>query len=73
MKYALVHKNEPVLDGFKICEIADNTFEVHANLSWHEVADDVTANTHYWKDDAPVLFPVAEPKTQPATSGTQTL
>jgi hypothetical protein len=73
MKYALVHINEPVLDGFRICEVADNTFEVYKDLTWHEVADDVTAETHYWKDNAPVLLPIPEPKTQPTTSGTQDL
>lgn len=58
MKYALVHINEPMLDGLRICEVAEVPFEVYKDLSWHEVADDVAANTHYWKDNSPVLIPV---------------
>lgn len=60
MKYALIHKKDPVFDGCRICEIADATFEVHEDLTWHEVNDDVKAETHYWKDNAPVLFPVIQ-------------
>ena len=75
MKYALIHVNEPVLDGYRICEVAEVPFEVHSNLSWHEVNDDVTAETHYWKDNAPVLLPVRTQSNgqQPTTTGTQTL
>ena len=57
MKYALIHINEPMLDGFRICEVANSTFEVHQDLTWHEVADDVKTETHYWKDGAAVLIP----------------
>jgi hypothetical protein len=70
MKYALIHINEPVLDGHRICQISNNTFEVYKDLTWHEVSDDVTAETHYWKNNQAVLFPVIE-NTQPTTSGTQ--
>ena len=70
MKYALIHIKEPMLDGFRICEVVDTTFEVYKDLTWYEVADDVTSDTHYWKDNQAVLFPVIE-KTQPTTSGTQ--
>lgn len=58
MKYALVHINEPVLDGHRICEIAEVPFEVYKDLLWHEVSDDIKAETHYWKNNTPVLFPV---------------
>ena len=57
MKYALVHINEPKLEGFRICEVADNTFEVYKDLTWYEVSDDVAAETHYWKNNAPLLIP----------------
>lgn len=77
MKYALIHIKEPLLDGYRICEVANTTFEVYKDLTWHEVADDVTDSTHYWKDNAPVLFPVIErpstDKTQQTTTGTQTI
>lgn len=63
MKYALIHINEPMLDGYRICEVSDITFEVYKDLSWHEVNDDILAHTHYWKDNAPVLIPVKEKPT----------
>lgn len=72
MKYALIHINEPMLDGLRICELVETPFEVHQNLSWHEVSDNITAETHYWKDNEAVLIPVIENK-QPTTTGTQTL
>lgn len=76
MKYALIHINETILDGLRICEVSENTFEVYKDLIWHEVSDDVTAETHYWKNDEAVLTPqVPRPvnNNQPTTSGTQTL
>lgn len=60
MKYALIHINEPMLDGYRICEISTVPFEVYKDLSWHEVSDDVTTETHYWKNNEAVLFPVVE-------------
>jgi len=76
MKYALVHKNEIILDGYRICEVSNNTFEVYKDFTWHEVAEDVTAETHYWKNNEAVLTPqVPRPKNnnQPTTTGTQDL
>lgn len=73
MKYALIHKAELVLDGFRICEVTDTKFEVNPALEWHEVSDDVVADEWYWNGTEALLVPLPEKLPQPTTSGTQTI
>lgn len=78
MKYALISPNEPREAGYRVAEVADNSFEVAAPLFWAECADDVVADV-YWYDPATQLInliPVPEPEpdsVQPISQGAQTL
>lgn len=65
MKYALISPVEPREAGYRVAEVADNSFEIAPPLFWVECADDVVADV-YWYDPSdetikPVPVPVVEP------------
>jgi hypothetical protein len=53
MKYALVCPNEDTLDGYRVAEVQDAIpWEAAPPTYWMECADEVNANTWYFKDGA---------------------
>ena len=81
MKYALVCKNEPREQGYRVAEIVDAIpFEPAPEHKWIECSDDLLADTKWFdpKDNKFKDFPLpphADPESanQPTTSGTQTI
>jgi hypothetical protein len=82
MKYALVCKNEPREQGYRVAEIVDSIpFEPAPDHMWVECADDLVADAKWYdptdntyKDFPPP--PVAQAsvaENQPTTTGTQTI
>jgi hypothetical protein len=74
---ALISPNEPRQAGYRIAEVAQNSFEIAPPLFWVDCSDDVIADL-YWYDPATQsieLIPVPEPVevSQPVSQGTQTL
>ena len=47
-----------LIQGTRICQIEDTTFEVHSDLKWVDVADNTTTQDTY-SDGAVVKFTVA--------------
>jgi len=80
MKYALVCKNEPREQGYRVAEIVDSIpFEPAPDHQWIECADDLKADVK-WFDPADNTFKDFPPSPtsiavdgQPTTSGTQTI
>lgn len=81
MKYALVCKNEPREQGYRVAEIVDAIpFEPAPDHMWVECADDLVADAK-WYDLADNTFKDFPPPTpidpatldQPTTTGTQTI
>jgi hypothetical protein len=82
MKYALVCKNEPREQGYRVAEIVDAIpFEPAPDHMWVECADDLQADAKWfdpsdniYKDFPPPPAPQASTKEgQPTTTGTQTI
>lgn len=48
MKKALISPNEPVELGYRVAEVADQSFEVAPPLFWIECTDDVVAGQFYY-------------------------
>jgi len=81
MKYALVCKNEPTEQGYRVAEIVNTlpSFEPAPDHQWIECADDLIADAK-WFDPTNNTFkdfplppaPIAVDG-QPTTSGTQTI
>ena len=80
MKYALVCKNEPREQGYRVAEIVDAIpFEPAPDHMWVECADDLKADAKWFdpSDNTFKDFPILEPTQgiaadgQPKTSGTQ--
>jgi hypothetical protein len=80
MKYALVCKNEPREQGYRVAEIVDSIpFEPAPDHMWVECADDLLADAK-WFDPSDNTYKDFPPQTntqssgdQPTTSGTQTI
>ena len=85
MKYALVCKNEPRENGYRVAEIVDAIpYEPAPDHMWIECADDLVADAK-WFDPANNTFndfPLPPPPVvnvdlksadQPTTTGTQTI
>lgn len=81
MKQALISLNEPVETGYRVAQIADQSFEIAPPLFWVECADDVVAD-QFWYDpsdqtikamSAPESVPVNAALDQPTSTGSQTL
>jgi hypothetical protein len=83
MKYALVCKNEPREQGYRVAEIVDAIpFEPAPDHMWVECADDLVADAKWfdpsdntYKDFPPPPAPIANQASadQPTTTGTQTI
>lgn len=79
MKFALISPNESSHAGLRIAQVSDAAFEVAEPLFWLGVADDVTADTHYF--DSSLITPVLNPEpaaqqaapNQPAFTGLDVL
>ena len=80
MKYALVCKNEPREQGYRVAEIVDAIpFEPAPDHMWIECADDLVADAKWFdpSDNTYKDFPIPEPTQviaadgQPKTNGTQ--
>jgi len=79
MKYALVCKNEPREQGYRVAEIVDAIlFEPAPEHQWIECPDDLKSDAKWFdpsdntfKDFPPPITQVS--KDQPTTSGTQTI
>ena len=79
---ALISPDEPRQAGYRIAEVAQNSFEIAPPLFWVDCADDVVADL-YWYDPATQsieLIPISEPVvsqqvgvSQPISQGAQTL
>ena len=82
MKYALVCKNEPREQGYRVAEIVDAIpYEPAPDHMWVECADNLVADAK-WFDPSDNTFkdfplppePIAAPiENQPTTTGTQTI
>jgi hypothetical protein len=79
MKYALVCKNEPREQGYRVAEIVDAIpFEPAPDHMWVECADDLLADAK-WFDPSDSSFkefpkPIVQASAdQPTTTGTQTI
>jgi hypothetical protein len=67
--------------GKRICEVAENEFEVASPLFWIDCNNDITADSHYYDEisksfvvkptdvERPILY--VDPQDQPPTTGTQ--
>ena len=77
MKYALVCKNEPREQGYRVAEIVDAIpFEPAPEHMWVECSDDFVADSKWFdpSDNTFKDFPNLQvSKDQPTTSGTQTI
>ena len=83
MKYALVCKNEPRENGYRVAEIVDAIpYEPAPDHMWIECADDLVADAKWfdpsdntYKDFLPPPVVNVDPKSvdQPTTTGTQTI
>ena len=83
MKYALVCKNEPREQGYRVAEIVDAIpFEPAPDHMWVECADDLVADAKWndpsdntYKDFPPPPVVNVDPNSanQPTTTGTQTI
>lgn len=77
MKYALISPSEPRETGYRVAEVADNSFEIAPPLFWVECADDVVADVYWYDPNTQIinLIPVPEPEPvpdQPVGGGVQT-
>lgn len=75
MKNALISPDEKRLNGFRVAQVADATFEVAAPLFWVECDDEVEADI-FWYDplnEQITLIPVLGSVTQPISQGAQDL
>jgi hypothetical protein len=80
MKYALVCKNEPREQGYRVAEIADTKlWEPAPDHEWIECADDLVADAKWFDPsdntykDFPPPAPMVAADGQPTTTGTQTI
>jgi hypothetical protein len=82
MKYALVCKNEPREQGYRVAEIVDAIpYEPTPDHQWIECSDDLLADAKWFdpSDNTFKDFPIPEPTQamaadgQPTTKGTQTI
>jgi hypothetical protein len=70
MKQALISPNEPVLTGYRVAEVRDDTFEVAPPLFWVECSDDVVADQFYYDTATQtIIAKPTPPKPQPIVEG----
>jgi hypothetical protein len=46
--YALISPNEPSVNGYRVAQVADITFEVAEPLFWVECSNDIVADDFYY-------------------------
>ena len=84
MKQALISPNEPVSynyvnpvqTGWRVAEVADQSFEIAPPMFWIECVDNVIADEYYYDNINGVINPIPSippAQDQPVTTGTQTL
>jgi hypothetical protein len=80
MKYALICKNEPREQGYRVAEIVDAIpFEPAPDHMWVECADDLLADAKWFDPsdntykDFPAPTNTQSSGDQPTTTGTQTI
>lgn len=66
MKRALISPTESAQDGQRIAQVADKDFPVAPPMFWTDCDDDVTPETHYWREKsvtqnpAPIIAPPSQ-------------
>jgi len=77
MKYALVCKNEPREQGYRVAEILDTLpfYDPAPDHMWVECADDLVADAKWFdsNDNTFKEFSKSITENQPITNGTQTI
>lgn len=60
-KKALVSFSEPRENGYRIAQVeeSDNTFETNSSLEWHDCADDVLADHHWYDPNTSSIRPLS--------------
>lgn len=57
MKKALINSKQACEGGWVIAQICDEQFDVHPDLYWVAVDDDIMDSSHYWDGSKPVRYP----------------
>lgn len=78
MKKALISPDEPTQTGYRVAEVADQTFEVAQPMFWVNCGDEVVADQFWYDPNDQLIKPVPAPEIkaaedQPTTTGAQTL
>jgi hypothetical protein len=75
MKEALISPLEPVAGGYRVAQVATESFEVALPFYWMRCADDVVADEWYFDPTTRSIKQVPAPQepTQPVSQGAQTL
>ncbi len=58
MKKALISPNEPVLTGYRVAEVEQNSFEVAIPLFWVDCDDNVVADQFWYDPEDSVIKPI---------------
>lgn len=64
MKHALIYKPTG-----RLCQVSDTVFPVHPDLEWHDCADDVAVETHFFDGSVVVQKPVVPEPVVPNVRG----
>ena len=74
---ALISPLEPREEGYRVAEVAQNTFDVASPFFWVECSDSIVADMYWYNPENSqfVLVPEPEPEIQeqPISQGAQTL
>lgn len=73
---ALISPNEPVETGYRVAEVAQDSFEIAPPLFWVDCTDDVVADQFWYDPTDQIIKSVPlppEPENQPISQGAQTL
>jgi len=79
MSFALISPIEPREGGYRVAEVAAQSFEVAPPFFWVECPDYVVADEYWYNPEngefvpVPVPEPIVTNGQQPITTGTQTL
>jgi hypothetical protein len=69
---ALISPNEPRETGYRVAEVAAQTFEVAQSLFWVDCADDVVADQFWYDPVDQTIKPIPEPEPEPEPETEQT-
>lgn len=56
--FALISPVEPVETGYRVAQVAENTFEVALPLFWIECSSDIVADKFWYNPEDEKLYPV---------------